>query len=307
MAEPKILRIYLDPSSLDHARDGAFGIVSRVTAAFEGQGFRVELRKNSESEMRKSATRNGYSLFLMDDPFHAKALTLRRAYYYPFWRIEASAKRWEFEVAQQRFDPAKIDPIKAENWANRWRKWIFKAKTLDGVTRNGPVYIPLQGRLLERRSFQTHSPVNMIRATQDQVGDKPILLGLHPGEAYSPEELSAVQGIADADPRIMLQTGGMDQALRVCDHIVTENSAAALSGFFFHKPAVLFGQIDFHHQMANVSELGLNRAFSEMKKRTPAFDKYLYWFIQMNAIKADIDSAESAILDRVRRHGWQVD
>ena len=126
MAEAKILRIYLDPDMRDMAQRGDFGFVSRVTRAFEGEGFRVELRKNSFEERAKSGARHGYSLFLMDDPFHEKALTMRRAYYYPFWRIEPTAKRWEFDVARKRFDPAEIDTDMANEWYRNWRRWLFK-------------------------------------------------------------------------------------------------------------------------------------------------------------------------------------
>ncbi len=305
MAQPKILRVYLDPVPLKQARKGAFGILNRIKAALEPRGFRIEWRENSEVERLASATRRGYALFLMDDPLHGRALTLRKAYYYPYWRIEASGQRWEFEVARTRFDPAETDPVAAENWVNNWRNWLFKQKGMGGVTRDGPVYVPLQGRLLERRSFQTASPLEMIHAVQQSTG-KPILLALHPGEDYSDAELAAVQAIADADPRVSLQTGGMVEALKCCDHVVTQNSTAALSGFFFHKPAVLFGQIDFHHQMQNVAELGQDRALSDVKAAAPAFDQYLYWFIHQTAIKADAPDVSTRIVELLQRRGWEV-
>ena len=49
-------------------------------------------------------------MFHMDNPVHPRALTMRRAYFYPFWRIEASAKRWEWQVASADFVPSCIDP-----------------------------------------------------------------------------------------------------------------------------------------------------------------------------------------------------
>lgn len=305
MAQPKILRVYLDPVPLKQARKGEFGILNRIRAALEPRGFRIEWRENSEGERIVSATRRGYALFLMDDPLHSRALTLRKAYYYPFWRIEASGQRWEFEIARKAFDPAETDPIQAQNWVFKWRNWLFKQKGMKGVTRDGPVYVPLQGRLLEHRSFQAASPIEMIRAVQGST-DKPILLGLHPGEDYSDGELAAVQALADADPRMSLQMGGMVEALRVCDYVVTQNSTAALSGFFFHKPAVLFGQIDFHHQMQNVHVLGQDRALFDVKTATPAFDQYLHWFIQENAIKADAPEADAQIIATLQRRGWEV-
>ena len=305
MAQPKILRVYLDPIPLKQARKGDFGILTRIQQALEPRGFRIEWRENSEVERIASGARRGYAMFLMDDPLHGRALTLRKAYYYPYWRIEATGLRWEFEVAQSSFDPAETDPIAAQNWVNNWRNWLFKHKGLGAVTRDGPVYIPLQGRLTEHRSFQTMSPLDMIRATRAST-DKPILLGLHPGEDYSDAELAAVQAIADADPHMTLQTGGMIEALACCDYVVTQNSTAALSGFFFHKPAVLFGQIDFHHQMQNVAVLGQDRALSDVKTATPNFDQYLYWFIHQTAIKADAPDASDRIVALLKRRGWEV-
>ena len=59
MAVAKILRIYLDEVPLNRARKGNFVFINRVTEAFEGVGYRVELRKNSDAERLKSAARRG--------------------------------------------------------------------------------------------------------------------------------------------------------------------------------------------------------------------------------------------------------
>ncbi len=45
---------------------------------------------------------------------------------------------------------------------------------------------------------------------------------------------------------------------------MTQNSAVAMTGYFFHKPSVLFGRIDFHHIAANVHELGVDEAFRQV-------------------------------------------
>lgn len=304
--EARILRIYLDDVMLDMAQRGEFGFVARVTKAFEGTGFRVELRRNSFQERLKSAARNGYSLFLMDDPFHPKSLTMRKSYYFPFWRIEATPKRWEFEVAKKTFDPAGIDTDVAQNWIGNWRKWLFKQGP-ENAERTGMVYVALQGKLLEHRSFQTMSPIDMIVEVQARAGDKRILLGLHPGEDYSDEERAMLDAIAANDPRVTVQTGGMEEALRVCDFVITQNSAAALSGFFFEKPAILFGECDFHHQMPRVSRLGVDEAWRQLESTPPAYAEYLYWFVALNSIKADVEGeAEAKILATCKRFGWDV-
>ncbi|MDJ0826219.1 MAG: hypothetical protein QNJ16_12015 [Rhodobacter sp.] len=305
MPDAKILRIYLDETPLRSAERREFNIIERIRTAFESQGFRVELRKNSAAERLKSATRRGYSLFHMDDPFHARALTLRRAYFYPFWRIEASAKRWEWEIAKTPFDPSMIDSAAAETWADAWRKRLFEASA-DRPERHGLVYVPLQGRLLEQRSFQLLSPVAMLESVLRHEPSRDIVVGYHPNEVYTPEETRAVQVLAQSTPRMRLATEPMPELLRTCDYVVTENSSVALSGFFFHKPAILFAQIDFHHIAANAVETGVATAFEEVQRLIPSYDAYLYWFLKLTSINGGAPDAEQQILDIVRRRGWEV-
>ncbi len=280
-------------------------MMTRIKSAFEHEGFRVEFKRSTIEERLKSASRNGYSLFFMRDPFHDRALNLRRAYFYPFWRIENTAERWEFDVARKHYDLGETDTEKVHIWAEKWRKWLFKGKAAQ-PTKEGVVYVPLQGRLLEKRSFQSASPLDMIQAVLDHDSSRQIILGLHPGEEYSTEEMSAIERIDDANPRIRVQMGGMEAALQVCDYVVTENSSVALSGFFFHKPAILFAQIDFHHIGLNVADIGVAQAFERITTHHPDFDAYLYWFIQLNAIKADEEDAEAEIIKAAQRCGWPV-
>lgn len=304
MSKPRILRVYLEPVMLQMARDGTFGFADRIQQAFEAEGFRVDFVRDTDEERLKSLGRRGYALFHMKEPFHDDALSMRKAYYYPFWRIEKSEKRWEFDVASKPFDQGEIDTETARGWADRWGRYLFR-KAPSQAERRGMIYVPLQGKLLDHRSFQSMSPVDMIAEVQARAGARKIVLGLHPGETYAPDEIAAVQKIADADPRMTLQTGGMEEALRTCDLVVTENSTAALSGFYFHKPAVLFAKTDFHHAMPQVGPMSVDDAFAAATT-DPPFDEYLYWFIQQNAIKADSDAAPGQIIETCRRHGWDI-
>ena len=68
-----------------------------------------------------------------------------------------------------------------------------------------------------------------------------------------------------AIPRLRLETGGAAEALAACDLVVTQNSAVAFNGYFFHKPAVLFAEIDFHHIAASVPRLGVAAAFRAVR------------------------------------------
>lgn len=305
MAQARILRIYLERAEVERARDGNYNLMNRIKSAFEWEGFRVEFVRNTPAQRLKSVSRNGYSLFFMEDPFHDRALNLRLAYYFPFWRIENTAARWDFDVAQTDYNPAELETGLAQEWADRWRRFLFKGKAAN-PQREGIVYVPLQGRLLERRSFQQASPLEMINKVLEQDEKRDIVLGLHPKETYSDTEMAALETLGRKNSRVSIMQGNMEEALRVCDYVVTENSSAALSGMFFQKPAILFAKIDFHHIALNVEQIGVEEAFARVSSHRPDFDKYLHWFIALNSIKADADDAEARILEAVRRHGWRV-
>lgn len=304
MSPARILRVYLDAPSRARAEAGTFNIMSKIKAAFEGCGYRVAFAPDTEAERAKSAARRGYALFHMAEPFHARALNLRRAYFYPFWRIENSAKRWEWDIARAVFDPANVPRKDADQFFRNWQKRLFPGGT--GAKRQGFVYVPLQGRLLDRRSFQSQSPLDMIRSTLAHEPARDVVLGLHPKETYLPEELDALRALADGNRRLRISTQPMEALLQGCDYVVTQNSSVALTGFFLERPAVLFAQIDFHHIAANVPDLGTEAAFAQVMQQRPDYAGYLHWFLKRTAINGGSDAAEAQILDAVRRHGWEV-
>jgi hypothetical protein len=305
MPNPRALRIYLDQIPLRRAEKGDFNLINRIRNAFESREYSVELCLNSDEARLQSAAWGGYSLFHMDDPFHARALTLRRAYFYPFWRIENSAKRWEWEIAATPFEPEFIDAEAAEKFCRFWRKRLFNL-TAPPANRDGFVYIPLQGRLLDHRSFQMLSPVKMIETVLQHDPARDVIVGFHPGETYSQAELDAVQAIADRTPRLTISSEPMESHLTRCDYVATENSSVALAGCFFHKPAVLFAQIDFHHISANAIQLGAQEALRAVPDHAPDYDKYLFWFLKLTTINGGSEDAERQIIDMVRRKGWDL-
>ncbi|KMW58916.1 hypothetical protein AIOL_003897 [Candidatus Rhodobacter oscarellae] len=304
MADAQVLRVYLDETDLARAVDGSFNIMNKIRSAFEGAGYRVEFVKSTAVERAKSAACGGYALFHMEDPFHSRALTLRRAYFYPFWRIESSAKRWEWQIAKTKFDPEAVNRKAADRFVANTRKRLFGE--ISEVETDSTVYIPLQGRLLDRRSFQTQSPLDMIRSVLAHEQDREIVVGLHPNEAYTTEETDALRDLADQNRRLTLSSEPMVKLLQRCDYVVTENSSVALSGYFFEKPAVLFAQIDFHHIAANVSALGAEAAIASAPDLRPDFAGYLHWFLKKTTINGGAPEAEAQILAAVRCRGWKI-
>ena len=88
--------------------------------------------------------------------------------------------------------------------------------------------------------------------------------------------------------------------------MVTQNSSAAFSGFFFGKPCVLFARVDFHHIAANVASLGVKAAFDRVRSMSPDYAGYVWWFLQRQSINAGRPEAEERIRDRLAALGWPV-
>ena len=302
MARDRHLTFYLHHNLRKKAERGEQNFINRIQAALKPLGFSFEFRPDTQTELLASHLRGGYSAVLMDTPPHAAAVSLRKTYVFPFWSIETTQKRWEFSTATKIFNPAKIDQGEASRFCASWKTKIFDPKP----AKTGHIYVPLQGRISTRRSFQFCSPLQMVDHVITHRRGRDVVIGLHPNESYSEKELSHLQGLAEASDGVRVEHGGMEAWLPGAAYVVTQNSAAAFFGYFHHKPAILFGQIDFHHIGINVATLGVAAAFEAVETVAPNFDAYLFWFLQLNAINAGRPDAEAKILARLRACGWEM-
>jgi len=305
MTQPRILRFYLHDELHQIASNGQHNFINKMASVVQQAGYRVEYRRDSPSEHAKSARRPGFAIFLMDNPTNERGLTIRKAYHYPFWSIERSPKRWEWPVALAKFPSGDVPRQEADKFFRFWQRRLFNNAPAK-ATRDGLVYVPLQGRLLDHRSFQVCAPIDMLRAVLEHDTTRQVIATLHPSEYYSSEELAALGQIEQDQPRLSVQTGRMGALLKTCDYIVTQNSGVALNGFLFGKPSVLFGRVDFHHIAANVCDLGVDKAMQQGPDLTPDYAGYLHWFWQIMSINAGRDTAQDQIAAALKRGGWPL-
>mgnify|MGYP001627757793 CR=1 FL=1 len=296
------LVFYLDDGLRASAEAGQHNFLGKVAGVVRAAGWDVAYAPNSAGARAESAGIDAYAMFHMDEPTHDRALTCRRVYHYPFWAIEPTGKRWDWHVARTAFD-GDVPRREAEGFYRRWRDKLFP--DAGGAVRGDFVYVPLQGRLLDHRSFQSCAPIDMIEQVLAH-DPRRVVATLHPNEVYSAAEMAALEALAAQYPRLSLRMGGMAEMLSGCDYVVTQNSSAAFNAMFFGKPCVLFGRVDFHHMAANVAELGVAGAFDALRGMTPDYAGYLWWFWQKMAINAGRDFAQAQIAAAMRRAGWPV-
>lgn len=300
MGEDRILRVYLEPPMLATAVAGTFNFLNVLKAAVMGAGWRIEWLETGQAARETAPQLPGYALFHAESPTHDRALTFRRACHYPFWNIEPVQQRWRFHTALAAYDPETVNPVEAANFLARLR-----ARVLPGPdpVRGDYILVPLQGRIRRQRSFQTMRPVEMI-ATAAQTG-RPTVVTLHPSETYDDKDRDALDRLVRQYPNLRMGRGTAN-LLRDCDFVVTQNSAVAFDGMILGKPAVLFGQSDFHHIALNVADLGPVDAMARAPGHRPDFARYVFWFLRVMAINATAPDAKQQILTAMWRGGWPI-
>lgn len=295
--------MYLPTPLRESAQAGQHNFLKLITDVAQMAGFEVSYSPAETVDVLKAAHQPGYSLFHMQEPLAKRSVSIRRAYFYPFWHIERSNKRWQFEVATSKF-PTVTHPDKMR-FFEFWQKRLFSDAPKQ-ARRDGIVLIPLQGKLLVRRSFQACSPIEMIEDTLKHDPHRQIIATLHPNEIYSAEEITALEKLEALHDRFECRVGGSEDLLRICDYVVTQNSAVAFSGFFFRKPCILFARSDFHHIAINVSDTGVEEAFEKVLGHDPDYQGYVHWFLQDMSINAGRPEAADKIKAALVRAGWPM-
>lgn len=268
---------------------------ARLVQALQDAGWRIHWRLRDDDPLPHHVTDTA-------PPMGPQGLVLRRAYAEPFFRLERSVHRWDWEVASARFVPRPDAPHLGRGIAATLRRKLLGEGP---ITRDGFLFVALQGRLTEARSFQSMSPLEMIEALLDQ-DPRPIHATLHPRETYTDGELSALDGLCRRFPRLTL--GGVSADLvRACDAVVTQNSALSFAGYTAGKPALFFARTDCHHIAASVPRDGLQGAFRRFHDgETPPFGPYLHWFLRRHAIDASAEDATARFAARLQTLGWPM-
>ena len=285
--------LYLPAHLREGHEAGQVNILSRILAALPG--WQVT---HAPEEAGETQPHQGFAITHMQEPRRPGTLCLRRAYWYPFWRIEPTNERWNFAVARQTPDYAAI-PRRVQAFHARLRDRVLAGRK---ITREGFIFAPLQGRLTEHRSFQSMSPLAMLEETLARQ-PLPVVASLHPGESYRPQDHAALARLAQ-NPRFRLVQAPAADLIAGCDFVVSQNSSVALQAMIAGKGAVLFAGIDFHHPAGSVPRDGLAAAF-EIGTTPPArMADYLWWFFKQQAIDAQAEDAPARIRALLTAEGW---
>ncbi|HDZ82349.1 MAG TPA: hypothetical protein ENH56_14075 [Roseobacter sp.] len=301
MTYNKTVHILLEPDLLKSALADSHPFIAKMALVLESASFRVEYRLHGD----QNRSDDTFVLSHMKPPPGSRGLVFRRVYEYPFWQIDSSANRWEWDVAKVSYDPAAVSGADAANFYRSWQKRLY-GDAPQNLSSEGIVYVPLQGKLHEKRSFQLCSPIEMLEHCLAHDLGRKVIATIHPNETYSASEIAALDQLERQNSRLRVEVGGMIPLLQTCDYVVTQNSSVAFAGYFFGKPALLFGKIDFHHIAITADMARLATGFAKVAQNRPNYARYLYWFWQAQSINAGRDDVYSKIATRFERFGWPM-
>ncbi len=288
--------------SVDADKHNFFKILRR---ACENVGYKTETKVQKKYSGVISKFSRNLHIHHIDGAIGPRALNVRRAHFYPFWSLENAGTRHEPRIAGKLFDPASINALEAQGFFNKICVRNIP-DTPPPMAKDDFVLVPLQGRLLSRRSWQYADCKQMIDTILEQDPTRKILIKPHPREVYSAKEQAFINGLAQSR-RISITKAGTHSLLNHCAYVVTQNSGLAFQGFLFQKPAILFAKSDYHHicQTIKTPDQAAD-AFAKTLGERPAFEKYIYWYLQLNCINAGRDDAEAQILDMLGECGWDM-
>ncbi len=295
MSDTPPLRILLDPAALATAQAGRSLAITRITSALAWRGVGVELRLDTRLERARLARGPGFGLICEGTPASPRVLRLRRVDQGPYWQFETSGDPWRWSVTQAGFEPDGLDDARASAFLARRRGVIFGKRS---IRREGFILFALDSGLEQAKEI--------LAAIRTMDREREILVAPGPGATPDPAALKDLRlALRGFDGARMVGRPALELIAR-CDAVVTGHSTAALSGYFAEKPAVIFGQVEFHHIAGSVPLIGVERAFAVLRAPPPPYARYLWWLLRRQAIDMSDDEAEPAILARLRVLGWEI-
>ncbi len=287
------LHFYLPPWLFDRVVQPTT-IFARVGQAARTMGWNLVL--HGEDDPPEAG---GYHLLFNRPVTRPNCLVLRKCGFEPFFRIEATNDRWDWGVAKADFATEKG----GEWFRTYWQGELFRGQT---IAKGGYAFMPLQGKLLQKRHFQWCSPIDMIKTALKSDPKTPVKATLHPRESYSDAERAALEGLVKTSAGQFALSDQPSLALLAgCDYVVTQNSTLALIGMFAQKLPILFADIDFHHLAGSVPHIGLDRAYTRLH-RPRKWGAYLHWYFKENAMSQRDEDAPQQIIARFKALGWPV-
>lgn len=270
-------------------------LFARIEESFAPGGAQIIIRDRRDGPFRGGVTRayDDGDLHIIDTgrATGPGVLNASIAYLPPFWHLDPLGMQAESSIGGRCYDASQIPHKPAAAFFDRMRaRYTHARKSRRGqVTEitdfpRGCLSVFLQGTQPQENGLTYCSPLQMLTAVAKGAGGRTVLVKPHP---LSPETDAQVidQVIAMGLP-VTATTANVTDMIAASVATISFNSACAIEGFLQRKPAILFGQSDFHHFAETVQtpedfSAALTRA---LNRPSGGYAQFLHWYFVRNCL-----------------------
>jgi hypothetical protein len=243
---------------------------------------------------------------------HHRVLNCGTAYIAPFRYLDPFGIRSFSSLADQVFDPARIPEQPALAFQTRLYRRLAQARKSRYPQPETVLDIP-SGCIAVFLQTEAHRNVDetcfltlreMVGALLARSDPRPIVIKPHPRDTDL-ETLEWLGMRARGDPRVLITLANIHDILRVCDVVVTINSAVGMEAFVHSNPVVWCGKADFHHCAETAwNGVVLDAALARAERRTWPYAAFLTWFYRRKCIDPRSPTLGMDIYNRIADHGF---
>ena len=267
-------------------------LYARLDAELTARGAKIRvIRRNKDlmrpgNEAARSLDPNNLHIIEGGAAQGSGILNAAISYIQPFWHLDPKGILARSSIAKQPFDPATVNPKAAERTFARLHRRLVARRASRYSQQNLPVQNLPEGCIAV--FLQAHYPQDqgtahctteeLLCAVTQGANGRPIIAKPHPINDPQPD-LDLIARFATQGHDIRATDANVHDILQSCCATVSFNSAVALEGFLHHKPAILFGQSDFHHAATTLYSPADFSAALETALHTEKDHKaFLHWY-----------------------------
>lgn len=231
------------------------------------------------------------------------------AYFWEFWHLDPKGTKAFSGIGDLPYDPAQMPYARAERFMAGQRARLVERRKSKYGQKAEPTPLPkgalavfLQGDFPRRQGATRFDDLAMLEVVRAHAGDRPIIVKPHP-LVSDPFTLAEVRALRDH--RLTLTDANVHDILESCAVTVSINSTVALEGYLHRKPAILFGQSDFHHIAGRVRQVqDFPDALTAALARKRGYAQYLAWYFLRHCLRLASPGLEPAIWARFAEAGF---
>lgn len=294
---------------------------ARIEKLITSRGGTIDVRRRDE-RCRNPQERQWSDLFEPDNLHivenglvqHPGVLNTALAYLPPYYHLDPHGALANSTAAITANGMRSVNPEQADRfWQNLQSRFVANRRSrYDQPTDiadipDDCIAIFLQGDNPQRWGTAHCDTEMMIRTVVANAKDRPVVIKAHPASDLA-REREMIFRLLSEGLDLFATDANIHDILSKSAVTVSFNSAVAIEGFLYHKPAILFGRSDFHHCCETVVD---PRDFAGALDRALAsawdYPAYLFWYFSTFCLSPDDPAVDDAILKRFDDAGFSAD